>query len=70
MTDDTRGALTDLAVVAGVSVALYFVATRPALRRATWRALKYGLFTATPTLLQQEITRAWSLSANPGAESI
>jgi hypothetical protein len=63
MTDDTRGAIADLAAVAAVSVALYFVASKPALRRVVWRALKYGLGTAAPNLLRQEVTRAWSESA-------
>lgn len=63
MTDDTRGAIADLAVLGAVSVALYFVATKPALRRAVWHALKYGVGTAAPNLLRQEITRAWSESA-------
>ena len=65
MTDDTRGAIADLAVLGVVSIALYFVATRPPLRRLVWRALKYGTFTAAPNLLRQEITRAWSASAAP-----
>ncbi len=62
MTDDTRGAIADLAVVGAVSVALYFVATKPALRHVMWRALKYGVGTAAPNLLRQEIVRAWSES--------
>jgi hypothetical protein len=63
MTSDTRGAIADLAVLGAVSVALYFVATTPPLRRVVWRALKYGAFTAAPALLRQEITRAWLESA-------
>jgi hypothetical protein len=63
MTEDTRGAIADLAAVAAVSVALYFVARDPALRRVVWRTLKYGALTAAPNLLRQEITRAWSDSA-------
>ena len=69
MTDDTRGAIADLAVVGVVSIALYFVATRPPLRRIVWRALKYGALTAAPNLLRQEITRAWNQSRIQKSES-
>jgi hypothetical protein len=65
MRDDTRGALADLAVAGAASIALYVLARNPPLRRAVWRALKYGVFTAAPTLLWQETTRAWALSGTP-----
>jgi hypothetical protein len=65
MTDDTRGAIADLAVLGAVAIALYFVATKPALRRVAWGALTYGALTAAPNLLREEITRAWSESASP-----
>jgi hypothetical protein len=68
MREDTRGAIADLAVLGAVSVALYFVATRPPLRRVVWRALKYGVLTAAPTLLRQEVTRAWAASAIPHSD--
>jgi hypothetical protein len=68
MSDATRGALADLAVLGGVSLALYFIATKPALRRVVWRAMKYGVLTAAPTVLRQEVTRAWSESAQRHAE--
>lgn len=63
MTDDTRGAIADLAVVGVAAIAIYFVARNRSLRRATWRAVKYGLFTAAPALLWQETRRAWEMSA-------
>lgn len=69
MTSDARGAIADLAVLGAVSVALYFVATRPPLRRVVWRALKYGVGTAAPSLLRQEITRAWAESATGNREA-
>ena len=69
MTEDTRGAIADLAVLGVVSVALYFVATKPELRRVVWRALKYGTLTAAPNLLQQEITRAWAASGIRDSDS-
>jgi hypothetical protein len=56
MTHETRGAIVDVAVVGAVSVALYFIGRDPALRRVVWRALKYGVGTAGPHLLKQEIT--------------
>ena len=62
MTDDTRGAIVDLALLSVAAVAVYVVVTTPSLRRATWRLLKYGLFTAAPTYLWQETTRAWAES--------
>lgn len=56
-------ALADLALVAlGVVAAIYVLKTPP-LRRLVWRGLKYGLFTAAPSLLWQETTRAWAESA-------
>jgi hypothetical protein len=64
MTDDTRGAIADLAILGVAGVAVYIVATRPPLRRMAWRLVKYALFTAAPTYLWQETTRAWSESAN------
>jgi hypothetical protein len=63
MTDDTRGALADLALIGVAAVATYYVARTPSLRRAAWQLLKYGLFTAAPTFLWQETTRAWAESA-------
>jgi hypothetical protein len=77
MTNDTRGAIADLAVLSAVSIAVYFLATKPGLRRAAGRLVRYGVLTVAPALLRQEVTRAWSLSAardsGPGirtAESI
>ena len=63
MTDDTRGAIADLLLIGAASLAVYFIARNPPLRRSMWRALKYGLFTSAPTVLWQETTRAWALSA-------
>ena len=63
MTDDTHGAIVDLALLGVATVAVCFVVTTPALRRPAWRLLKYGLFTAAPTYLWQEVTRAWAESA-------
>jgi hypothetical protein len=68
MTDDTRGAIIDLAVLGVAAAALYFVVKRPPLRRTAWRLLKYALFTAAPTYLWQEVTRAWAESAPASAE--
>jgi hypothetical protein len=68
MTKDTRGAIADLAAVAAVSVALYFVARKPELRRVVWRALKYGVLTAAPNLVRQEVTKAWAASAIPHSD--
>ena len=68
MTDDTRGAMIDVALLGVAAVAVYFVVKRPALRRTTWRLLKHGLFTAAPTYLWQEITRAWAESGTRNAE--
>jgi hypothetical protein len=46
------------------AVAVYLVGRNPQLRRAVWRLLKYGVFTAAPRVLWQETTRAWSESAH------
>ena len=62
MTEDTRGAIADLAAVAIVAVAVYVVAKNPPLRRAVARALQYGVLSAAPRVLWQETTRAWALS--------
>ena len=67
MNDETRGALADLAAIGAATVAVYFVATNPPLRRTLWRALKYGVFTVAPRLLWQETARAWAESAAPPA---
>ena len=64
MTNDTRGAIADLAVIGVGAVAVFFIARNPPLRRAVWRALKYGVCTAAPRVLWQETTRAWSESAH------
>ena len=68
MTDDTRGAIADLALVGVAAIALYVVVTTPSLRRTAGRLLKYGLFTAAPTYLWQEVTRAWAESATTSRE--
>jgi len=60
MKDDHAQALVDLAVVAFGAVAAVYILRTPSLRRATWRALKHGLFTAAPALLWRETTRAWT----------
>jgi hypothetical protein len=41
----------------------YYVVRTPPLRRAAWQLVKYGLFTAAPTALWRETTRAWAESA-------
>ena len=64
MTDDTRGAIADLAAIAVAAVAVYVVAKNPPLRRAVARALQYGVLSAAPRLVWQETTRAWSESAH------
>jgi hypothetical protein len=64
VTDDTRGAIIDLALLGVAVVAVYVVVTRPPLRRSSWRLLKYALLTALPTYVWQETTRAWAESAN------
>ena len=63
MTDDQREALVDLALVGLGAVAVYYVLKTPSLRRTAWQLVKYGLFTAAPTYLWQETTRAWAESA-------
>lgn len=68
MTDDTRGAIIDLALLGVAAVAVYVVVKTPALRSTTWRLLKYGLFTAAPTYLWQETTRAWAESGQRNRE--
>jgi hypothetical protein len=68
MTDDTRGAILDLALLGAAAVGLYFIVKTPAVRRPAWRLLKYGLFTAAPTYLWQETTRAWAESGTPNVE--
>ena len=69
MTDDTRGALADLAFLAAATAGLYFVLSNPVLRRLAWRALKYGVGTAAPQLLWQETSRAWALSGIRDSDS-
>ena len=73
---DRAAAAADLALVALGAVAAIYVLRTPPLRRIVWRGLKYGLFTAAPSLLWGEITRAWAESAPqardsriPGSES-
>jgi hypothetical protein len=63
MTDDQREALVDLVLVCLGAVAAFYVIKTPPLRRAAWRLLKYGLFTAAPAYVWEETTRAWSESA-------
>ena len=69
MTDDTRGAIADLAVIGVAAIAAYLVARNPPLRRAVWRALSYGVLSAAPQLLWQETTRAWNESGTTNRES-
>jgi hypothetical protein len=64
MTDDTGEAIIDLALLGVAAVGVYFIVRTPALRHTTWRLLKYGLFTAAPTYLWHEVTRAWAESAS------
>ena len=68
MTDDSHSAITDLALLGVAAVAVYFVVKTPALRRPAGRLLKYGLFTAAPTYLWQEVARAWAESATSNQE--
>lgn len=69
MTDDRAQALVDLAVVSlGVVAAIYVMKTPP-LRRIVGRALKYGLFTAAPSLLWQEVAHAWAETQTKNPES-
>ena len=56
MTDDTRAALLDLAMVSIAAVAAVYVLKTPSLRRV----LTYALFTAAPQYLWRETTRAWA----------
>jgi hypothetical protein len=65
MRDDTRAAITDLAVLGVAAVAVYYVAKTPPLRRLAWQFIKYGVLTAGPALLRQEVSRAWAESARP-----
>ena len=64
MTDDHVQALVDLTVVAIGAVAAVYILKTPSLRRGAWRALRYGLFTAAPSLLWQQTTRAWAESGS------
>jgi hypothetical protein len=68
MTDDTRGAIIDLAVLGVAAVAVYLVVKTPALRRPTSRLLKYALFSAAPTYLWHETMRAWAESGTRNRE--
>lgn len=54
----------DLVLVCLGAVAAYYVLTTPSLRRSAWRVLKFGLFTAAPTYVWQETTRAWAETAH------
>jgi hypothetical protein len=67
MTDDTRGAIGDLAVVALVALGVYVVARNRPLRRAVWQLTRHALFTAVPQLLLQETAHAWAMSATPSS---
>jgi hypothetical protein len=69
MTDDTRAAIADLAVLGVAVVAVYYVAKTPPLRRVAWQMIKYGLLTAGPAYLRQEVSRAWADSARAPAPS-
>jgi hypothetical protein len=62
MKDDHAQAIVDLIVVGLGAVAAVYLFRTPPLRRAVWRALKYGALSAAPRLLWQETTRAWSMS--------
>jgi hypothetical protein len=64
MKDDHAQALIDLIVVGLGAVAAVYVFRTPPLRRAVWRVMKYGVFTAAPRVLWQETTHAWSESAH------
>jgi hypothetical protein len=46
---------------------VYYVAKTPALRRLAWKLIKYGVVTAGPVYLRQEVTRAWAESAHEPA---
>jgi hypothetical protein len=65
MTNDTRAAITDLAVLGVATFAAYYIARTPPLRRMAWRLIKFGLFTAGPTIVRNEVTKAWAESADP-----
>jgi hypothetical protein len=67
MREDTRAAITDLAILGVAAVAVYYVAKTPALRRLAWKLIKYGVVTAGPVYLRQEVTRAWAESAHEPA---
>jgi hypothetical protein len=64
MADDHVQAIIDLTVVAIGVVAVVYILKTPSLRRGAWRALRYGLLSAAPSLLWQETTRAWAESAH------
>jgi hypothetical protein len=67
MQEEHARAVADLAVIGVGAVAAIWILKTPALRRATWRLLKYALFTAAPSYLWRETTRAWAESApQPG----
>jgi hypothetical protein len=68
MTDDTGDATIDLAVLGVAALVVYVLATKPAVRRTTWRLVKYVVFTAAPTYLWQEVTRAWAESGIRNSE--
>jgi hypothetical protein len=46
------------------ALAAFYVLRTPSLRRATWRLLKYTLFTAAPAYLWHETTRAWEQTSH------
>ncbi len=64
MQEDHARALVDLAVVSVGAVAAIWILKTPSLRRAAWRLLTYALFTAAPSYLWRETTRAWAESAH------
>jgi hypothetical protein len=64
MQEEHARALVDLAVIGVGAVAAIWILKTPPLRRATWRLLKYALFTAAPSYLWRETTRAWAESAH------
>lgn len=62
--DETRAAIADFVVFGVAALAVFYVLRTPSLRRATWRLLKYTLFTAAPAYLWHETTRAWEQTSH------
>jgi hypothetical protein len=67
MTQSTAEKVANLAMVAAVAAAAYYVVTTPALRRLAWRLALTGISGTLPGWFRQEIQHGWQESGRAPA---